>query len=348
MRVALVSARTVHHEDATERDARLGRLASLLVERAHDVTVFCRSWWEGEHATFERDDVEYRAVANGRSDRWAGARLISALREFGPDVVHVAGAYPALGLGARVATLLGAPVVTEYYDPPARRRLHRWAAGASDAVVVPSELVGTAVRAAGLAADDVTRIPNAVEMDRVRAVSADPNAGDIVYSRALDGDANLESLLLALAEFREYDWTATVVGDGPERAAYERQASDLRIADRVDFVGERPLDERLALFRGAHVYAQTALRTSFATDLLRALACGCVGVVEYHVNSAAHELVEREERGFLSTSDEELVDCLVRSTRVDRETVNERFADYDETAFLERYLDLYRDVGAVS
>ncbi len=40
---------------------------------------------------------------------------------------------------------------------------------------------------------------------------------DIVYSRRLDEDANLESLLLALAELRDKGWHAVVIGDGPDR-----------------------------------------------------------------------------------------------------------------------------------
>ncbi|WP_435097849.1 glycosyltransferase [Halarchaeum sp. P4] len=347
MRVALVTARTVHHADPSAAADRLDTLRALLAGRGHDVTVFCGQWWEGEHDAFDHDGVTYRAVGLTPADRWAPLRLVPALRAFDPDVVHVAASRPGFVFAARAATPLGAPVVTEYYDPPPAGALHRWAANASDAVVVPSEFVATAAQEVGFPSESLRQFPNAVEMERVRAVEADPDAGDVVYSGTLDEEANLESLLLALAEFRSYDWSATVVGDGPERAGYERQARDMGIADRIDFVGEQDLESRLALFKGAHVYAQTAYRSSFPTDLLRALACGCVGVVEYHANSAAHELVAGCSRGFLATSDEELVDCLRDATDVDHEDVDERFATYDETAFLERYLELYRELGAV-
>ncbi|QLC33887.1 glycosyltransferase [Halarchaeum sp. CBA1220] len=347
MRVALVSARTVHHADAGPAAERHDSLRALLAGRGHDVTVFCAQWWDGDHDAFEHDGVAYRALEPAPGERWAPLRLLPALRSFDPDVVHVADPRPGFVFGARLASALGAPVVTEYYDPPSDDRLTRWAAAASDAVVVPSAFVGTAVREASVPGEALHRIPNAVEMERVRAVEADPDAGDVVYSRTLDADANLESVLLALAEFRDYDWSATVVGDGPERANYERQARDMGIADRVSFVGEQSLDDRLALFKGAHVYAQTAYRTSFPTDLLRALACGCVGVVEYHADSAAHELVEGDARGFLATSDEELVDCLRDATDVERLDIDESYAAHDERAFLERYLSLYRDLGAV-
>jgi glycosyltransferase involved in cell wall biosynthesis len=79
-------------------------------------------------------------------------------------------------------------------------------------------------------------------------------------------------MLLGLAELRGKDWSATVIGDGPERAAYEEQAADLRIDDRIDFVGACDRNERIAYYRGAHVFVQTAFRAQFATELLWALA----------------------------------------------------------------------------
>jgi len=47
---------------------------------------------------------------------------------------------------------------------------------------------------------------------------------DVIYARRLDEGANLESLLLGLAELRGRDWQANVIGDGPERETYERLA----------------------------------------------------------------------------------------------------------------------------
>ncbi|WP_211311756.1 glycosyltransferase family 4 protein [Halarchaeum salinum] len=348
MRVAIVSDRTVRHDGVERRTddaaARLDTLVGLFDANGHDVEVFCARWWDGDFPTFDYDGVTYRAIAATPGERWGTLRLVPGLRAFDPDVVHVAGANPERTLGARVATAFGAPVVLDYYEPPRDTRAHRWAVRAADGVIVPSELVATAVRELGVPDDALARIPNPVEMARVRTVEPDPEAGDVVYSRRLDADANLESLLLALAEFRDREWSATVIGDGPERERYERQARDLRIAERVDFVGAQDLDRRLALFAGAHVYAQTAYRTSFPTDLLRALTCGCVGVVEYHANSAAHELVEHADRGLLATSDEALVECLREATAMAQMSVNEAYADYDVGRFLARHVDRYRSL----
>ncbi|MFB6124590.1 MAG: glycosyltransferase [Halanaeroarchaeum sp.] len=346
MRVALVTAETVEHAPSDGAE-RLHALARALAGRDHDVVVFSAQWWDGDPDTFDRDDIEYRRVTREADDWQFPLRLPGLLREFDPDVVHAVCDPPshllAAGVGAKLA---GAGLLVECYDPPRTRgsfgtRLARTGMRLADAVVTPSRTVRTRVRELGVSQNLVTVVPTGIEMDVVREAMPAPG-GDIVYSRRLDGAANLETLLLALAEFREYDWRATVIGDGPERERYERQARDLRIEDRVDFVGERSVGERIALFKNAHVYVHTAEYTPFAVDLLRALAAGCVGIVEYHADSSAHELVEQEPRGFTATSAQELTERLAAAGDLDRNDVDESFARFDEREFLEQYLTLYR------
>ena len=351
MRVAFVSETVAQHGE-TGATKRTRRTAEAFARRGHDAIVCCAKWWEGDHDTFEQDDVTYRAVTDeppGESHRFA-LGLPTALREVDPDVIQATAAVSGHVLAAKLASLvLRVPLVVDWYDSPSPGDADdpRWrlAAALPELVLAPSETVKTRVRELGADADAVRVVPNAIDLDAIAA--AEPReVADIVYSRRLDGDANLESLLLALAELRDRDWSAVVIGDGPERDVYERQVRDLRIEDRVSFAGDQPLENRLAAFKGAHVYAQTARRESFPTDLLRALACGCAGVVEYHVDSSAHELVEQEDRAFRTTSEQELTDALVTASEMERLDRNENFADYGERAVLETYLDCYRTAEA--
>jgi glycosyltransferase involved in cell wall biosynthesis len=153
----------------------------------------------------------------------------------------------------------------------------------------------------------------------------------------------VESFLLALAELRDKGWRAVVIGDGPARDDAERAASDLRIDDRVTFLGELPAEEGVPIMKGAHVFAQTATWEPFATNLLWGLACGCVGVVEYQADSAAHELVEGCDRGVRVTSSQEFAHEIEAAARAESTTVNEAFASYHHREVLERYLSLYRE-----
>jgi glycosyltransferase involved in cell wall biosynthesis len=347
MRVAFVSETTAHH--VSEDDvARLGLLAELLSDRGHEVHVCCAQWWDGQPDTFDHEGVTYHAVSAERGRRWFSPKVAVTLAGLEPDVIHATSRTPGHVYGARWGSLLtGAPVAVDWYEKQTdaegfRRRAYRYAATKPSSVVTPSRTVKTWVREAGGNGEDVRVVPTGIDMDQIRRMDSGESA-DIVTSRRLDENANLESLFLALAEFREYDWDCTIVGDGPERAGYERQARDLRIADRVNFVGEQSVAERVALFKNAHVYVHTAERTPFAIDLLRGLACGCVGIVEYHAESSAHELVETYDRGFRATNDEEITECLVAAGDLERKAVDETFAEYDHGNFVDAYLDVYRE-----
>jgi glycosyltransferase involved in cell wall biosynthesis len=194
--------------------------------------------------------------------------------------------------------------------------------------------------------DRVTVLPEFFDADLVEATEPDPGAPEIVAGRRLDADANLESLFLALAELRGEPWSAAVVGDGPARAEFEQAAAELRIDDRVRFLGDLGRRERVALYRGAHTFVHTARREPFPTELLWALACGCVGVVEYQSDSGAHELVEGRERGFRATSAEAVADGIVEARAYGHRTRDESMAGFSRESVLGDLLALYRDLGA--
>ncbi|MFC4449283.1 glycosyltransferase [Halorussus aquaticus] len=345
MRVAFVSETVAQHRE-TGVTRRIRRTAEALAGRGHDVFICCAQWWDGDHDSFEQDGVTYRAVtAKSPGDGRFAVSLPAALRAIDPDVIQATAADPTHVLAAKAASIvLRAPLVVDWYESPdagdADDPLWRLAASVPELVLAPSETVRTRVRELGADGDAVWVVPNGIDIDAIR--SAQPReVADIVYSRRLDADANLESLLLALAELRDHDWSAVVIGDGPERDVYERQVRDLRIEDRVSFAGDQPLENRLSAFKGAQVYVQTARREAFPTDLLRALACGSTGVVEYHVESSAHELVEQENRAFRTTSEQELTDALVTASEMEPMEFNENFAEYDEEQILDKYLTAY-------
>jgi len=345
MHVAFVSMLTVHDLDAGAT-RRTRRTARLLAGRGHEVTVLCARWWGGDLPTFEHDGVTYRAVTDVPAAGTFAARLPLALRDVDADVIQAVNSPPSHVRAAKaVARFLRVPLVVDWWadrpgDSPAG---YRRAARAADEIFTPSRMIHTRVREHGAAGEDVSVIPEPVDMDLVRSAPVDERA-DLLYARDLDGTSNVETFLLALAELRGRDWRAAVVGDGPNRTDAERMARDLRIDDRVEFMGALPPEEFVPIMKGAHVFAQTATREPFATNLLWALACGCVGIVEYQVDSSAHELVENCARGVRVTSPQELADEIVAAADVERLAVNDAFDDYDQREILERYLTRYRAV----
>jgi glycosyltransferase involved in cell wall biosynthesis len=348
MRVALVAMETARHRD-TAGNRRFERLARQLSEAGHEVTVFCAQWWDGEPDTFEADGVRYRAVAVTRSMVSFCLRLPTMLARYSPDVIHTRPSPPQQVFAASVGgTLARTSLALEWFGDEGMdedARTTRWALKEPQLVVTPSEMVRTEVRELG-ASDENTRIvPESIDFSLVESVEPSEEV-DVAYAHPLDESANIESLFLGLAELRNREWSATIIGDGPQREAYERQAADLRIDDRVQFVGACDRERRLAIYRGAHAFVQTAYREYFATELLWALAAGCVGLVEYQAQSSAHELIENYERSFRVTNPQQLADAIVDAGQFDHLTVDETWREYDHSRVLAQYVDTYEDLRA--
>jgi glycosyltransferase involved in cell wall biosynthesis len=259
-------------------------------------------------------------------------------------VVHAVNSPPGHVTAAKTAArFLRVPVVVDWWDdsPEDSRSGYRRAAKRADTVVAPSQTVKTRVREYGASEDSVEVIPECIDTELVAETDPDERA-QLVYARYLDEHANVESFLLSLAELRDRDWSAAIVGNGPERERAERTARDLRIDDRVTFLGALNEVELVSVLKGAHVFVQTAEREPFARNLLWALACGCVSVVEYQVGSSAHELVEGHERGSRATSPQEIAARIAAAGRFDYRTHDEAFDHYDCGTVLSRYVDCYR------
>lgn len=343
MRVALVTMETNHHA-GTASNRRFERLAYQLVQAGHDVTVFCAQWWEGDHAAFEVNGIRYRRVTSDFSVASFAVKLPFVLAGYSPDLIHAKAGPPEQVVAASIGgTLARAPLAVEWFGDDELNqdaRVTRWAATRPQLVVTPSEMVRTKVRELGAADDQTALVPESIDFPMVEAAETD-EAVDVAYAHPLDESANIESLLLGLAELRDREWTATVIGDGPEREAYEKQAADLRIDDRITFVGAADRAERLSIYSGAHAFVQTASREYFPTELLWALAAGCVGIIEYQAESSAHELIENYGRSFRVTNPQQLADAIVDAGEFDRLSVDPRWQEYDHDEVLDQYLGAY-------
>ncbi|MFT4945855.1 MAG: glycosyltransferase involved in cell wall biosynthesis [Natronomonas sp.] len=346
MRVAFVAMETTWQADSPGA-RRFERIARLLADRGHDVTVFCSQWWDSYDDERTVDGVRYRGVTLGTALASFCTRLPALLAAYNPDIVHTRPIPGEQILAAKTGSRLArVPLFVEWFgdERPGPSRRTEWAATKPTRIVAPSRLIKTRVREFGATENQMLVIPESIDFDLIEAV--EPAEGvDIVYAHPLDESANIGDFFLGLAELRERDWSATVIGDGPKREAYEREAADLRIDDRVSFAGACDRNRRLELYRGAHAFVQTAYREEFATELLWALACGCVGIVEYQAESSAHELIENYERSYRVTDPQGLADAIVSAGEFEGQTRNVEWKSYDHDVVIERYLDAYRTVS---
>ncbi|MEL6299082.1 MAG: glycosyltransferase family 4 protein [Pseudomonadota bacterium] len=115
-------------------------------------------------------------------------------------------------------------------------------------------------------------IPNGLAPADFAALQHADDTRDIVFVGELRHLKGVDLLLQALAQpGAASDLTATIVGDGPDRAAFEALAGDLGLGGRVVFTGALPTADA---FRRGRVLAMPSRAESFPYVILEAAAVG--------------------------------------------------------------------------
>jgi glycosyltransferase involved in cell wall biosynthesis len=96
----------------------------------------------------------------------------------------------------------------------------------------------------------------------------------LVVPRRLFPKNGVAYLVRALPEIaQDVDIEAVIIGDGPERAALERLAGELGVAERVFFLGARPHSDMPGLLSSAELAVFPSLMEATSVAALEAMAC---------------------------------------------------------------------------
>jgi glycosyltransferase involved in cell wall biosynthesis len=177
----------------------------------------------------------------------AGLRTV---RKFRPDAIHVHFAVPTGFAAWVIAAISRTPYVLTAHlgdvpggTPEQTDRFFRvikpltmpiWHHAA--AITAVSTFVASLARDAyGL---DAIIIPNGVDIEKTLAVPGAPGETiKLIFAGRLVAQKNLAWGFERLAALKDRNWTLDLFGDGPSRAALERQCVSLGLADRVAFHG---------------------------------------------------------------------------------------------------------------
>ena len=157
-------------------------------------------------------------------------------------------------------------------------------------------------------------LPNPLPMPVVPAAvgSAGDRQGFVTVARLVP-QKGIDVLIRALAQTSgaAQDWTLTLVGDGPEREALERQVLQAGLEEKVHFLGFRP-DPQTSLLQ-ASVFVLPSRYEGMPNALLEAMAVG-LAVVVTDASPGPLEVVEAGVSGLVVPSDEPaaLADALDR------------------------------------
>jgi N-acetyl-alpha-D-glucosaminyl L-malate synthase BshA len=159
---------------------------------------------------------------------------------------------------------------------------------------------------------------------------------------------NLPVLLKVFQEVQQHvPARLALVGDGPERESTERQAEDMGIIDRVDFLGDQEFVAEL--LPAADVFVLPSQHESFGLAALEAMACG-VPVVGSRIGGLP-EVIIHEETGYLCDPND--VPCmsaivlgLLRNEdlrlKIGRAARARAEQEFNRDKVVARYVDAYR------
>ena len=111
-----------------------------------------------------------------------------------------------------------------------------------------------------------------------RDVPPGPRPQELIFVGRLVSDKGANLLLEAMALLKSAP-RLTIAGEGPERAGLEKQAADLRLQSRINFIGSQT-SEQLAKLLQQHeiLVVPSRWREPFGIVALEGIACGCVVV----------------------------------------------------------------------
>ncbi|MEZ5853687.1 MAG: glycosyltransferase [Hyphomicrobiaceae bacterium] len=224
-------------------------------------------------------------------------RIMSYMRAAKPRAVIAHHIGPLLH-GGVAARLTGVPTIIHvehdawHYDNPK----HRTIAKVCERIVRPkrvavSQEIVTRVHQF-LPGARFTVIPPGIDVERhkpsdraaARAMLGLNPAFRIVGSVGRLAEVKGHRFLIDAVSRLADDWHLVLVGDGPERAALERQASEAGVGARVHFLGMRSDPE--AIVPAFDVFCLPSLAEGLPRAVLEAQACG-VGVVASDVGGVA-------------------------------------------------------------
>lgn len=287
MKILFVTHRYPPHTGGVETHVQ--EIATRLVDRGHDVTVFSTDAGPDVPSESTDDGVRvrrFRSVSPGGAF-YVAPQLALAVRRADADIVHAHNyhAFPlffaAVGVTDEqfiVTTHYHGESASEYRDILLSfyRPFGRWAVRQADSVITVSEW-----EQKNLHEDfgvDAKVIPNGVDVERF--ADAEPEERERQYLLCvgrLEEYKGVQHVIRMLPELSEYD--LVVAGSGPYRDDLERIAREEGVADRVDFLGYVGDDRLPGLYAGAEVYMTLSEFEAYGMTVAEALAAGTPCVV---------------------------------------------------------------------
>ena len=242
---------------------------------------------------------------------------------------------------------------------PRFRSLRRLIVARANVVALVSNYMRDVLASEGVASNKLEVAPMGVDL--LERFVPDPqiarNANLLVFVGRLVEKKGVRHLLDAFAEIRHRHVNAQlrIIGDGPERAALERQADVLGIRTNVEFLGARPSDALPAQYSEAAIAVVPSVidrggdQEGLGLVTIEAAGCGCALVVSDL--DAIRDVVSDKVTALVTKAGDHSSLAMAIDRLLDDPALRERLADaaknhvratFDWTVVTERYESLFQ------
>ena len=153
-------------------------------------------------------------------------------------------------------------------------------------------------------------------------------------------------LIKALRLLREHPLRLLIVGSGPQEPVLKSMASDLRLLDRVHFLGQVDENEKFRILQMSDIYVSTSQHEGFGLVFLEAMSCG-LPVVCYDHGGQTDFLEDGLTGWVLPLNDLPAFAASCRKLAIDR-NLRERMGRENrrraEELYVERCAERYEDI----
>ncbi len=187
---------------------------------------------------------------------------------------------------------------------PGPRRMILEAATQAAGIIAVSQALKDAMVDLGIAPGKITVLRNGVDLEVFRPAAREEARAELnLAGRTLVSVGHLierkahDLIIAALPSLRDY--ALLIAGEGPERAHLEKLARELKVSERVRFLGSLPHRELYRIYSAADALVLASSREGWPNVLLESMACGTPVVASNIWGNP--EVVSRPEAGVLMT-----------------------------------------------
>lgn len=299
---------------------RIHEIGTRLAERGHSVTIYGRHFWDGPKEG-EFAGMTLRAVSPECDLYTSDRRSISEALEFSKDLIQplrkgapehdiiVVSVFPYFPvLAAQLTTLPNdLPLVTTWHEvwdqywndylgylAPFGKAVEWLTAQVPQHPIAVSGVTADRLAEIGPSREQITVVPNGIDVDRIRSISPTDDGFDILFAGRLIEDKNVDHLLQAFdCMASKHNVELGIIGNGPEQETLKQMGKACNNANRITFLGFlEKYEDVLAHMKAADIFVSPSTREGFGITYLEAMAAGCIVIGADHPDSAASEIID--------------------------------------------------------